>query len=68
MCINHRRLRSEILTDRVYEQKLTRQLVLLAFPFTTAREKCMQCAAEHSQRRVKYTDILPESGRRRQCI
>ena len=69
MRIDHRRLRSQILIDRIDEQQLTRQLIILALlPFTTAREKGMQCAAEHSQRRVKYTDILPESGRRRQCI
>lgn len=68
MRINHRRLRSEILINRINEQKLPRQLILLALPFPTARKKRVQCAAEHSQRRVEDTNVLPENGRRRQCI
>lgn len=68
MRINHRRLRSEIFINRVNKQQLTRQLILLALSFTTARKNGMQCAAEHSQRRVEDTNILPENSRRRQCV
>lgn len=68
MRINHRRLRGQILINRINKQQLTRQLILLALSFPTAREKRVQCAAEHSQRRVEDTNVLPEDGCRGQCV